>query len=85
VGGDLRIGHGQFVLLAIEGHLAEAFADLRWPGWEDEVSALAPGQGIALYPPPFSEEGSDIGTVHRRPVPMEELVLFYADAAAQLN
>lgn len=83
--GDLGIGHGQFVFSAIEGHLSEAFADLRWPGWEDEVSALAPGQGIALYPPPFSEEGSDIGTVHRRPVPMEELVLFYADAAAQLN
>ena len=83
--GDLGIGHGQFVFSAIEGDLAEAFADLRWPGWEDEVSALAPGQGIALYPPPFSEEGSDIGTVHRRPVPMEELVLFYADAAAQLN
>lgn len=83
--GDLGIGYGQFVFSAIEGDLAEAFADLRWPGWEQEVETLAPSQGITLYPPPFSEEGRDKGKAYRRPVPMEELVRFYADAAEQLN
>lgn len=82
---DLGIGHGQFVFAAIAGELGEVFADLRWPGWEHEVSGLASSQGISVYPPPFSEEGKDISRAHRQPVPIEELVGFYVDAAAQMK
>lgn len=82
---DLAIGHGQFVFAAIAGELADVFADLRWPGWESEVGALAPSQGISLYPPPFSVEGADLSRASRKPAPIEELVAFYQDAAAQLG
>ena len=82
---ELGIGHGQFVFAAIAGELAEVFADLRWSGWEHEVGELAPDQGIGVYPPPFTEEGTDVARAHRESVPLEELVRFYLDAAAQLN
>lgn len=80
---ELGIGHGQFVFAAIAGELAEVFADLRWPGWEHEVGELSADQGVGTYPPPFSEEGKDIALAHRQTVPLEELVRFYVDAAAE--
>lgn len=83
--GGLDGGHAQFVTAAVTGGLSEAFASLRWPGWQDEVSVLAPGHGLSLYPPPFSAEGQAPATVSRRPVPRVELVGFYVDAARQLN
>lgn len=82
---ELGIGHGEFVFAAVAGELAEMFTDPRWPGWEREASSLSPDQGISLLPPPFSLEGQNIEDVRRRPVPLEELVQFYADAATQLN
>jgi hypothetical protein len=44
--------HGQWVEWAFNADLDEFYKDLRWPGWEDEVEALAPDQGLSLYPPP---------------------------------
>ena len=49
-------GHTAFVQWALEGGLAEFYADLRWPGWEQESAALALDQGIAIYPPPFTRK-----------------------------
>lgn len=82
---SLGMGHGQFVFAAIAGELADVFADLRWQGWEEEVRGLLPADGISVYPPPFTEEGKDIASTHRRPVPLAELVDFYIDMAAHLN
>lgn len=75
--GGLGGGHTAFVEMAITGNLGSAFEDLRWTGWEQEVSALSPEQGISLYPPPFSVEGKDPGTVSRRAIPLTELLAFY--------
>lgn len=47
------------------GDLADTFADLRWSGWQDEVAALRPDQGLSLFPPPFTAEGRDITAVSR--------------------
>lgn len=71
-------GHATFVNAAISGHLADAFEDLRWPGWEAEVAALRPDEGLSLYPPPFTAEGKDLSQVSRRPVPIAELLELYA-------
>jgi hypothetical protein len=78
-------GYGQFVEYVLTGGLAEFYADLRWPRWADEVGILAPGQGIAVYPFPFTEEGADVGAAARRPVPLAELHEVYADLARQLS
>lgn len=78
-------GHGEFVDYVLRGGLADFYAHLRWPGWEAEVEALAPDQGLAVFPFPFTEEGSDLGAAARRPVPLAELHGVYADLARQLS
>ena len=78
-------GYGQFVEYVLTGGLAEFHAGLRWPGWEAEVGALPPGQGLAVYPFPFTEEGADVGAAARRPVPLAELHEVYAELARQLS
>lgn len=83
--GGLGGGHADFVSAAIEGHLADAFESLRWNGWEHEVSHLPPDQGLSVFPPPFTREGKDLGAASRRPVPIQELLNFYDDAARQLG
>lgn len=83
--GGLGGGHAEFVTAAITGELSETFASLRWPGWQDEVSALRPDQGLSVWPPPFTAEGQDLATTSRRPVPIGELFELYDDAARQLG
>lgn len=82
--GGLGGGHAAFVRAVLDGSMSQTFESLRWPGWEAEVEALNPDQGISLYPPPFSVEGQDPSKVSRRPVPIAELFGFYEDVAAQL-
>ncbi len=77
-------GHTAFVDWALAGGLPDFYADLRWGGWEREVTALGLDQGLAIYPPPFTTEGRDIATAARRPVPLVELIDFYEDMARQL-
>lgn len=81
----LEIGHSQLVVGALNGGLADFYASLRWPGWEDEVSALALDQGLSLVPPPFTAEGKDLAQVSRRPVPHAELLARYPDLARCLD
>lgn len=70
---------------AFGGGHAELYADSRWPGWEDEVAALGPGQGLSFYPPPWSGEGrGDPAAASRKAVPLTELVALNEDAARQL-
>lgn len=81
---SLGAGHGGFVQAALSGALTDFYADLRWPGWEEEVSALNLDQGLSVYPPPFTEQGRDIGSASRRPVAFTELLAFYDDMAIQV-
>lgn len=82
--GGLGGGHADFVTGVLSGSLTNAFASLRWPGWQEEVSVLLPDQGLALYPPPFTQQGANIGAVSRFAVPLSELLYFYDHAAAQM-
>lgn len=81
----LGTGHTGFVHFTLSGGLDDFYASLRWPGWEDEVSALDPSLGLSLYPPPFTKEGADIASVSRRSVPLAEVVGYYADMAHQVK
>ncbi len=77
-------GHTAFVTAVLAGDLTDAFASLRWPGWEAEIDSLPLDHGMSLYPPPFSLEGKDLAKVSRRPVPMKDLLAFYDATARQL-
>lgn len=81
----LGIGHTAFVHAAVDGALEDLYEPYRWPGWQDDVSALAPDEGLALYPPPFTREGQDAPAVSRRSVPLAELQAFYDEMARQLD
>lgn len=78
-------GHAAFVDWALADGLTSFYAGLRWAGWEQETRNLALDQGISVYPPPFTEQGRDLGAASRRAVPYAELVGFYEDMARQLG
>lgn len=80
----LDTGHAGFVAAVLAGGLTDFYAELRWPGWERDVEGLGADEGVAVYPPPFTEQGRDIAASSRRPVPLSELLGFYDEAAAQL-
>lgn len=77
-------GHSALLRWALAGGLAGTFADLRWPGWEQEVSALAADRGIFCYPPLWTAEASHGKTVQRSAVPLAEAIGMHQEFARQL-
>ena len=67
-------GYSAFLAAALSGGLEEVFEGLRWPGWQNEVAAVELSQGISLYPPPSTVEGSDVSKVSRSVVSIGELL-----------
>lgn len=65
-------GYGDWLAGMISGGTTAFYADLRWPGWVDEVKACRLDQAINLWPPPWTSEGKDISAASRRAVPMSE-------------
>lgn len=78
-------GHSAFVEWAVDGGLEEFYGELRWPEWQEEVAALAPDQGITVYPPLWSVEGRDPAAASRRPAALTELLAFRDDTIRQLE
>ncbi|SMC59254.1 DUF2625 family protein [Lentzea albidocapillata] len=79
-------GYSHWLMWMLAGGLAEYYSTVFWPSWREEAAALGLGEGIAMYPPLWSAEGSaDIAGTSRKPVPMPELVAFHADTARQLG
>ncbi len=71
---------------AIASGLAEAFADLRWPGWERDVAALTAGEGITCFPPLWSAEARNgTAAVRRSPASLTELASLHQEPARQLS
>lgn len=81
---SLEIGHGAFVEWALGGGTTEFYADLRWPGWEADVTDVRLDEGLTAYPPPWSAEGQGPG-VTRRAVPFGELVTHLDETARRLR
>lgn len=68
------------------GALDDFYADLRWPGWQDEVRALNSDQGLSIFPPLWSAEArQDISATSRRAVPMAELLGVARDSCRQFD
>ncbi|MER5601767.1 DUF2625 domain-containing protein [Streptomyces sp. NPDC002265] len=82
----LGAGHSAWLAWLASGALDEFYADLRWPGWQDEVRALNSDQGLSLFPPLWSAEArQDISATSRRAVPMAELLGIGRDSCRQFD
>ncbi|MFE8948430.1 DUF2625 family protein [Streptomyces sp. NPDC007856] len=66
--------------------LETCYDGLRRPGRREEAAALDLGQGITVFPPPWTEEAHrDLAATSRRAVAMREVLGVAADSARQLG
>ena len=83
---ELEVGHSTWLSWLASGGTAQFYADLRWPGWENEIRVLAPWQGLAVYPFLWSEEAqANLAATTRRPVPMPEILGMHAEFRTQMG
>jgi hypothetical protein len=83
---SLGVGHSTWLAWLVSGALDEFYADLRWPGWKEEVRALNSDQGLSAFPPLWSAEArQDISATSRRAVPMRELLGVARDSCRQFD
>lgn len=66
---DCELGYGEWLAAMIGGAATGFYEHLRWPDWRREVQACRLDQILDVYPPPWSQEGADIGAASRRAVP----------------
>lgn len=81
----LGIGLTAFVDAMLDGIDAELYEELRWEGWEAETMLLGLDEGISVVPMLCTRESKPLERASRRTVPMEELVRFHVDVAAQID
>ncbi|MGW4383585.1 DUF2625 family protein [Kitasatospora sp. NPDC004531] len=80
----LDVGHSHWIAWLLSDRPATFYDGLRWPGWREEAAALAPDQGISVYPFLWSQEAhQNLAATSRRPVPLRELLALSADFATQ--
>lgn len=77
--------YSEFLLFCFSGNLAEYYKDLRWQGWEQEVSVLNGNQGIMCLPFLFTKEGKNPAKSQRKAVPIEEMWHLSQDIQRQLD
>jgi hypothetical protein len=82
---DVGGGYSGWLQWLLQSDLDEFYSELRWSGWRDEVSALSPDQGIAIYPFLWAKEGGPVGSRTRSRVPMQELWDSSHDMVEQLR
>lgn len=82
----LGVTHSAWLAWLASGALDDFYADLRWPGWQDEVRALSRDQGLSLFPPLWSAEARrDLSATSRRAVLMAELLGVARDSCRQFD
>jgi len=80
----LGFGHQGFLEFVLSEGLADFVRDLRWAAWEPLTETIGLDQGVFIYPPLFTNEGSN-GNPTRNPVPLSELIAITEDWARQLK
>jgi hypothetical protein len=70
--------------LALRGDLAQFCASVRWPGWEQEVAALAPAHGISVCPFLWTA-GPHVAARSRKATPLDELWRLECETAQGLK
>jgi Protein of unknown function DUF2625 len=81
---DMEISYSDFLHWAITQDMSVFYADLRWPGWEQEVPAVDGDHGFSFYPVLWAT-GPALRDRSRRGVPQRELWALHRDTADQLK
>ncbi|MFJ1604990.1 DUF2625 domain-containing protein [Streptomyces sp. NPDC088253] len=82
----LGAGHSAWLSWTLSGALDRFYADVRWPGWQDEVAELDGTQGLSVFPPLWSAEARrDLPATSRRAVPVAELLGLGRGTATQFD
>jgi len=82
---NTNLSYSQLLNWAMAGNLALFYENMRWPGWEQDISTLEGDKGIAFYPFLWANREIPIVKRSRRAVPMEELWRLHVDLAQQLK
>ena len=73
---DLNRSYSDFLYWTLHGDLERYYLNVRWSGWENEIHAVSPSQGVSIYPPLWAQ-GPGISQRSRRSVPIYELWNIY--------
>lgn len=79
---DLQLGDTDWLASMLSDRLAPFYAALRWDGWERDVAALQPDEGMHVYPPLVMRMD---GPRSRRAVPFDELWHVHMQLGRELN
>jgi hypothetical protein len=82
----LGMGYGDWLSWLASGATAQFYESMRWPGWEDEITALRLDQGISMYPFLCTAQArADLSATSRKAVPIAEVLGVHAELAAQIG
>ncbi|MCQ4212327.1 DUF2625 family protein [Streptomyces longispororuber] len=82
----MTVGYGAWLTWALSDRLAQFYAGLRWPGWEEETANLTVAQGITVQPFLWSKEAQeDLAATSRAPAPMTEILTMNQDFCRQME
>jgi hypothetical protein len=70
---SMDMTYSQFIIFCLQGDLDGYYKGFRWTDWKKDVPNLDGNKGIHCFPFLWSKEGSDINTVSRKAVPIQEL------------
>lgn len=82
---SLDITYSQFLEFCFNNDLDKYYSGSRWENWQKDVAVLPGDQVFSFYPFLWSEEGSDINKVQRKPVPVEEQYSLNLDLRKQMG
>lgn len=82
---DLGGSYAQLFSWAATGDLEKFYKNMRWPGWQDEVSALSADQGISIYPFLWAKVDTPLLERPRKVVAMVELWKMEQELAHQIQ
>ena len=80
---SLERGYSDFLQWTLQGDLEKFYEGQRWPGWLDDVSALAGDQAISIYPFLWTK-GPPVKDRSRKAAPIAEIVDLQFDMQRQL-
>jgi len=76
----LDFSYSQFIFWCLQGNIAGFYENVRWPGWEQEISTLGGDQAIFVFPFLFTKTKpirEPIAERQRRVAPISELFSFF--------
>ena len=72
----LEMEYSRFLLFCFETDLDEFYPGMRWDGWQQDVMDLRPDYAYSFFPFLWTEEATDINTIERNDIPIEEVYSF---------